>query len=171
MSSKDDILRSVRDIFHTYFLWTREGLMPTITKSGLIASEETPFMHAWARLPPIGINQDSAIIDLAYWFAGLVTITQSHLVHCILKWVEHTDPTEWSNLHLSIGDKFITAVRWTAHVVRHYSRSFSTIHFSQLIGCGSTKFLYYLNARDLSELWLSTIYTHNVLFYEQLLTQ
>ena len=46
------------------------------------------------------IDQDSVIINLAYLFAGLVTITQSRLVHRILQGVEHTDPTEWSNSHL-----------------------------------------------------------------------
>ena len=46
------------------------------------------------------IDRDSVIIDLAYLFAGLVTITQSRLVHRMFQGVEHTDPTEWSNSHL-----------------------------------------------------------------------
>ena len=50
------------------------------------------------------IDRDSVIIDLAYLIAGLVTITQSRLVHRMLQGVKHTDPTEWSNSHLSIGD-------------------------------------------------------------------
>ena len=87
--------------------------MPTITKSRSVAAGEIPFKHAWARLPLIGIDRDPAIVDLAYLFAGLVTITQSCLVHCMLQGVEHTDPTEWSNSHRSIGDKFVMAVRRT----------------------------------------------------------
>ena len=46
------------------------------------------------------IDRDSVIIDLAYLFAGLVTITQPRLVHHMLQGVEHTDPTKWSNSHL-----------------------------------------------------------------------
>ena len=84
--------------FMFLLLRTREGYMPTITKSGLIAAGEIPFKHAWARLPLIEIDRDSAIINLAYLFAGLVTIAQSRLVHRILQGVEHTDPTKWSTL-------------------------------------------------------------------------
>ena len=40
------------------------------------------------------INRDSAITDLAYLIAGLVTITPSRLVHRMLQGVEHTDPTQ-----------------------------------------------------------------------------
>ena len=57
-----------------------------------------------ARLSEVAIDRDPAIIDLAYLFAGLVTIAQPRLVHCILQGVEHTDPTEWSNSHLSNED-------------------------------------------------------------------
>ena len=46
------------------------------------------------------IDRDSVIIDLDYLFAGLVTITLSCLVHCMLQGVKHTDPTAWSNSHL-----------------------------------------------------------------------
>ena len=46
------------------------------------------------------IDRDSVIIHLAYLFAGLVTITQSHLVHHMFQGVERTDPTEWSNSRL-----------------------------------------------------------------------
>ena len=81
-------------------LRTREGYMSTITKSRLITAGTFSIKQAWARLPPIEIEQDSAIIDLAYLFAGLVTITQFCLVHCILQGAEHTDPMEWSNSHL-----------------------------------------------------------------------
>ena len=84
--------------------------MPTIKKSKSTTAREIPFKHAWGRLPSIEIDRDSAIIDLAYLFAGLVAITQSRLVHRILQGVEHTDPTEWSNSHRSIGDKFMMAV-------------------------------------------------------------
>ena len=51
-------------------------------------------------MPPIGIGQDSAIIDLGYLLAGLVTITQFHLVHRVPQGVEHTNPAEWSSSHL-----------------------------------------------------------------------
>ena len=97
MLGNDDI--SVWSTQHFMFLLlrTREGHMPAITKSRLITAREIHFKHAWARLPSIGIDRDSAIIDLAYLFAGLVTITQFCLVHRILQGVEHTDPTEWSN--------------------------------------------------------------------------
>ena len=52
------------------------------------------------RLPPIEIERDFAITDLAYLIAGLVTITQFRLVHRMLQGVEHTDPTECSSSHL-----------------------------------------------------------------------
>ena len=48
--------------------------------------------------------------DLAYLITGLITNTQFHLVHRILQGVEHTDPTEWSTLHLSIRDKFMLTI-------------------------------------------------------------
>ena len=114
MLGKDDISVWLTQHFMFLLLRTREGYMPTITKSRLIAAREIPFKHAWARLPSIEIDWDSAIIDLAYLFTGLVTITQFRLVHRILQGVEHTDPTEWSNSHRSIGDKFVMAVRQTA---------------------------------------------------------
>ena len=92
-------------------LSTREGCMPTMTKSRLIAAGEIPFKHAWARFPSLEIDRDSAIIDLAYLIAGLVTIAQSRLVQSILQGVEHTDPREWSNSHCSIE---VMAVQQTA---------------------------------------------------------
>ena len=88
------------NILFSYFLRTREGCMSTITKSRLITAGTISIKRAWARLPPIGIEQDSAITDFAYLLAGLVTITQFCLVHCVLQGVEHTDPTEWSSSHL-----------------------------------------------------------------------
>ena len=113
MLGKDDISVWLTQHFKFLLLRTREGYMPTITKSRLIAAREIPFTHAWTRLRSIEIDQDSAIIDLAYLFTGLVTIAQSRLVHRILQGVEHTDPTEWSNSHRSIEDKFVVAVWWT----------------------------------------------------------
>ena len=59
--------------------------------------------------------------DLAYLITGLITITQFRLVHRILQGVEHTDPTEWSNSHLSIGDKFMLTVRRTVSVQRLFA--------------------------------------------------
>ena len=118
MLDKDDI--SVWSTQHFIFLLlrTRKGYIPTITKSRLIAAGEIPFKHAWSRLPSIEIDRDPAIIHLAYLLAGLVTITQSLLVHCILQGVEHTDPMEWNNSHRSIGDKFVMAVRRTASLFK-----------------------------------------------------
>ena len=100
MLGKNNISVWLIQHFAFLLLRTREGYMSTIKKSRLITAGEIPFKHAWVRLPLIGINRDSAIIDLAYLFAGLVTITQSRLVHRVLQGVEHTDPTEWSNSHL-----------------------------------------------------------------------
>ena len=106
MLGKNNISVWLIQHFAFLLLRTREGYMSTIKKSRLITAGEIPFKHAWVRLPLIGIDRDSAIINLAYLFAWLVTITQSRLVHRILQGVEHTDPTEWSNLHRSIGEKF-----------------------------------------------------------------
>ena len=122
MLDKDDI--SVCLTWHFVFLLlrTREGCMPTMTKSRLIAAGEIPFKHAWARLLSTEIDRDSAVINLAYLFTGLITITQSHLVHHILQGVEHTDPTEWSNSHRSIGDKFCDGCSTNSHFLKaiHY---------------------------------------------------
>ena len=114
MLGKDDSWSGKHNISHSYFWGQGKVYMPTITKSRSITAREIPFKHAWARLSSIGIDRDPAIIDLAYSFAGLVTITQSRLVHRMLQGVEHTDPTKWSNSHRSIGDKFVMAARWTA---------------------------------------------------------
>ena len=128
MLDKDVI--SFWSTWHFVFLLlrTREGYMPIIKKLGLIAAGEIPLKHAWARLPSIEIDRDSATTDLAYLFAGLVTITQSRLVHRILLGVEHTDPTEWSNSHRSIGDKFVLAV-WRTSL----SKGLFTIFWSMII--------------------------------------
>ena len=146
MLGKDDI--SVWSAQHFIFLLlrTREGYIPTITKSRLIAAGEIPFKHAWARLPSIEINQDSAIIDLAYLFAGLVTIAQSRLVHRVLQGVEHTDPTEWSNSHLSIGDKLVKAVRQTARLFKGCSLFFLPTMIWSFIWWWLRNISYYLNA-------------------------
>ena len=55
-------------------------------------------------------TREHATTNPAYLIAGLVIITQFPLVHRMLQGVKHTDPTEWSNLHLSIGDKFMLIV-------------------------------------------------------------
>ena len=79
------------------------------------------------------IDRDSVIIDLAYLIAGLVTITQSRLVHRMLQGVEHTDPTEWSNSHLSIGDKFVLTVQQAVSIFKSCSlflfNDYFVIHF------------------------------------------
>ena len=94
----------------SYFLRTREGYKSTVTKSRDDCWHDNPF-QANLKLERAGHweepSQDPATADLACSIAGLVTITQFPLVHRMLQGVEHTDPTEWSNSHLSIGDKFI----------------------------------------------------------------
>ena len=85
MLGKDDFLSENTTFQFSYFLRTREGDMSTITKSRLITAGTISIKRARARLPSIGIEQDSAITDLAYLFAGLVTITQFCLVHRILQ--------------------------------------------------------------------------------------
>ena len=154
-------------ISYSYFLRTREGYMPTITKSRLIATGEIPFKHAWARLLSTEIDQDSAIIDLAYLFTGLITITQSHLVHHILQGVEHTDPMEWSNSHRSIGDKSVRAVWQTASLFKGCSLVSFQWWFSHSYGDGSATFILFKGTESITK-WLSTVYTYNVLFSEQL---
>ena len=99
-------------------------LHATITKLRLIAAKEISLKHAWARLPLIEIDWDVATIDLAYLFTWLVTITQFCLVQRVLQGVEHIDPTEWSNSHHSIGDKFVVAVRQTASLFKGCSLFF-----------------------------------------------
>ena len=64
----------------------------------------------------------TATADLAYLITGLITITQFRLVRCILQGVEHTDPTEWSNSHLSIRDKFMLTIGTyfnSAKIIQH----------------------------------------------------
>ena len=159
MSSKDDVSVWLRRHFIFLLLRTREGYMSTITKSRWITAGEIPFKHAWARLPLIEIDRDSAIINLAYLFAGLVTIAQSRLVHRILQGVEHTDPTEWSNSHLSIGDKFVMAVRWTAYLFNRCSLFSFNDNFSLSYCRGSATFILFKGTESVIK-WLSTyIYT------------
>ena len=55
-----------RQHFMLLILRTREGLMSTITKLRLSLAEETLFKHACARLPPIEVDRNPAIIHLAY---------------------------------------------------------------------------------------------------------
>ena len=103
----------------SYFLRTREGCMPTITESREDHCRDNLYQ---TRLSETVADRDrvegSAIADLAYLIAGLIPVTQSRLVHHILQGVEHTDPTEWSNSHRSIGDKFVAAVRRTASLFK-----------------------------------------------------
>ena len=119
-------LSLVKTTFHIPTFEDKGRLHVAITKSRLITAGEIPFKHARARLPSIGINRDSATIDLAYLFTGLVTITQFRLFHRIFQGVEHTDLTEWSNSHRSIGDKFVVVVQrilgsfqWLFTIFRH----------------------------------------------------
>ena len=85
----------------SYFLRTREGYMPTITESREDCCQDNLYQ---ANLSEIAADRNrvesSAIADLAYLIAGLVTTTQFRLVHRMLQGVEHTDPTEWSTSHL-----------------------------------------------------------------------
>ena len=143
--------------------------MPTITKSRLITAGTIPIKHAWARLPSIGIDRDPAIIDLAYLIAGLVTITQSRLVHCMLQGVKHTDPTEWGNSHLSIGDKFVLAVWWTVSIFK----GCSLISFQWLF-ChtfqGQLSNILYCWIFWICTKMVFTTYTYNMLFANSLVT-
>ena len=115
------------------------------------------------------INRDSVIIDLAYLIAGLVTITQSRLVHCMLQGVKHTDPTEWGNSHLSIGDKFVLAVWWTVSIFKGCSLiSFQWLfchtfqgQLSNILYC----WIYWICTK-----MVFTTYTYNMLFANSLVT-
>ena len=75
--------------------------MPTITESREDYCRDNLYQ---VRLSEIAADRNrvesSAIADLAYLIAGLVTTTQFRLVHRMLQGVEHTDPTEWSTSHL-----------------------------------------------------------------------
>ena len=109
MSDKDHIL-----------VWSTRYFIPTFEDQGRLHAyhNKARMDYRWDNLLQVhlikfavaAIDRDSVIIDLAYLIAGLVTITQSRLVHCMLQGVKHTDPTEWGNSHLSIGDKFVLAV-------------------------------------------------------------
>ena len=102
------------NVSFSYFLRTREGCMSTITKSGLITAGTSSIKRAWGRLPLIGIERYSAIIDLAYLIGGLVVIIQSRPVHRVLQRVGHTDLTglvnshlfHWSQIHAWLFDKY-----------------------------------------------------------------
>ena len=98
MSGKDDILLWSTRHFIFLLLRAREGYY--YNKIRIDYHRENLFQACLNEFAVIEIDQDSVIIDLAYLFAGLVTITQSRLVHCMLQGVEHTDPTEWSSSHL-----------------------------------------------------------------------
>ena len=106
------------------------------------------------------IDRDSVIIDLAYLIAGLVTITQSRLVHRMLQGVEHTDPTEWSNSHLSIGDKFmLTVLRAIDSFFGQCSVSFQTApqHFIS-DGSATFHFIFYGIRMEMVVTYMDTLY-------------
>ena len=97
----------------------------------------------------------------------------------MLQGVEHTDPTEWSNSHLSIGDKFMLTVLRQLILFRTMFCFFSdgSAHF---ISDGSATF-YFRRFRNISfycygirtemvVTYMDTLY-YNGLFLEQLETQ
>ena len=114
----------VNTTFHFPTFEDKGRLHAAIATSESVAAGETSLKHTWANLPSIETDRDAAIIDLAYLFTGLVTITQFCLVQRVLQGVEHIDPTEWSNSHHSIGDKFVVAVRQTASLFKGCSLFF-----------------------------------------------
>ena len=69
----------------SYFLRTREGYMPTITESREDCCRDNLYQ---ANLSESAADRNrvesSAVADLAYLIAGLVTSTQFHLVHRML---------------------------------------------------------------------------------------
>ena len=137
--------------------------MSTITKLRLSYSEETLFKQASARLPPMELDRNSAIIDLAFSFTGLVytvhcTVTQSCLAHCILQGVEHNSPTGWSDSHLSIGDKYV----WLFDEQLLFSITCSIILYDNSVTYVS-KTSVTLTTFQIHKIWLSTIYTFAVL--------
>ena len=75
--------------------------MPTITESREDYCWDNLYQE---NLSEIAANRNqvksSAIADLAYLIAGLVTTTQFRLVYLMLQGVEYTDPTERSTSHL-----------------------------------------------------------------------
>ena len=112
----------------SYFLRIREGYKSAVTHSRddcwQVQSLPSELERAWHWEEP---SWEPATANLAYSIAGLVTITQFPLVHRMLQGVEHTDPTEWSNSHLSIGDKFVlTVLRAIDSFFRQCSFSFQT---------------------------------------------
>ena len=111
----------VNTTFHFPTFEDKGRLHAVIAKSESVTAEEILLKCTWANLPKIDTDLDVALIDLSYLLAGLVTITQSRLVHHMLQGVEHTDPTKWSNSHRAIGDKFVLAVRKTANIFKDCS--------------------------------------------------
>ena len=116
----------------------------------------------WCPLRATGLD-NGIIFNLLVW----CTVAQSPLVHRMLQGVEHTDPTGWSNSHLSIGDKFVIAVRRTARLCIRCSLFSFNDSFSHLCGGGSATFILFKDTESV-KVWFSTMYTHNVLFWEQL---
>ena len=111
----------VNTTFHFPTFEDKGRLHAVISKLESVTAEEILLKCTWANLPKIDTDLDVALIDLSYLLAGLVTITQSRLVHHMLQGVEHTDQTEWSNSHRAIGDKFVLAVRKTANIFKDCS--------------------------------------------------
>ena len=130
----------VNTTFHFSTFEDKGRLQATIARAESVAARETLLKHTWANLPSIETDWDVAIIDLAYLFTSLVTITQSRLVRRMLQGVEHTDPTGWSSSHLSIGDKFILAVWQTASLSKSCSLFSGQRWFSHSYEDGSATF-------------------------------
>ena len=104
------------------------------------------------------LDRNSAIIDLAFSFTGLVytvhcTVTQSCLAHCILQGVEHTSPTGWSDSHLSIGDKYV----WLFGEQLAFLVTYSIISDNNSITYISKNSVT-LTTFQMHKIWLSTMY-------------
>ena len=134
-----------------YFLRTREGCKFTVANSWddcwQVQSLPNNLERAWHWEE---LSREPATANLSYSIAGLVTITQFPLVHRMLQVVEHTDPMEWSNSHLSIRDKFMLAFPWSIYSflqTEFLFRKFHHIPFQtapqHFISDGSATFHYY----------------------------
>ena len=167
MSSKDNIsnlsqwlFRSINDISHAYF-WGQGKDASIMTLSWLFPpkgpSHRILRFHAWC--PSRVTGRDNGTTDVPISFAGLVTIAQSCLVHRILQGVEHTDPTEWSNSHLSIGDKFVMAVWRTVRFFITCPLFSFQQQFSHSYGNGSATLIYFKSTESVIK-WLSTTYMY-----------
>ena len=163
-SIKDDFHRSClakttfwsgqHDTSFSFFWGQGKVYMPTMTKSGLITAGKISFKHAWTNLPLTEIDWDSAIIDLVYLFAGLVTITQSRLVQRMLQGVEHTDPTEWSNSYLLHWRQICIGCLTNSQSFQGLSTISFQRSFSHSFKDGSATF-HIINALNTFKKWLS----------------